>query len=168
MTPRTLLDIRYYDQSFHPDFFREKGWRGRFILLLNWFRFWLETYIQYRVMKLGFSHQEIPANNQKEVVRQFWRDVREERKTSSLLSPFSRKEEGDASSSSLSPREVRYTRGRKTFEVSDLGGEEQQVRPVPLDGLFERMSQPARVRRYAVGPTIHEEVEPVVVQTEKE
>lgn len=165
---KTLLDIRYYDQTFHPDTFRGNGWRGRVVLILNWFRFWLETFIQFLVMRMGMD--QVPAERREDVVSQFWKDVREERAASITHSPLN-KDTSSLIPSSL-PRNIRYKEGRGRRMVQEMETEEVKdtfpLRPLPLDGLVARMTAGTRTRRYgSSGRVVHED-NVGAVETEKE
>lgn len=159
---RTLLDIRYYDQTFHPAFFRVKGWRGRLIVFLNWLRYWIETLVQYHVMRLGFTQADIDPPQRSAVVRQFWKDVKAERAVAF------HEEQAYPTDPPVSIREMRYRYGRRTMEVISLeDGETAVSTPAPIDNLAARMTAGGRSRRYAMGTVIREEVDPVAT-TEKE
>lgn len=175
--PTTLLDVRYYDQVFHPHFFVGKGVSGWFIRVLNWLRYKLETYVQYRILLLGISEssiikkedgstEEVPLNK-KEMKEGFWRDVLKERLTSELASPLLLQSSisGSPSPSQVSSRESRYQQARVSRVIQEVE-EDVPDRPLPIDDLAQRYGGEGRAAKYGRGPLVYEdEFEPVVINT---
>ena len=162
-----MYRVRHYDQSFHPDVFRGGGWRGTFIVVLNWIRWKLETYIQLQVVRFMADVASMPKARQTVVERIFVADVEAERaemlQTSPLIPPRATPE--------TEPRARRYEAGRaggtlEAFATSEDVGTTPPARPVPLDELAARYGGSPRARKYARGhrwtvSAVGEDFEPV-------
>lgn len=159
MQNQTLLDVRYYGEVFHPSRFRGKGWKGSVIRFLNWVRYRLETYVQFRVLMLGMESSGVAAVDKAErakVAHDFWIDVRKEQLHSALLDPeLVTALPGSPSPDQLHLREHRYTTRRGAKSVQEEVGE--LPRPVPLDHLVARHGSDRREKRYGKGTTIVED-----------
>lgn len=168
MPPVTLLHIRYYDQHLLPTLFVGKGWRGWAIRILNLLRYWLETFIQYQVLKLGIEASMPTAEPEvkKAYLRAFREDVKVERRLLSEESPIS-----SPSPSSLSifyKREERYKRGREERVIQEDEVSTSSSPPSRIDALASRLGQPTRTQRYGrTTVVVEDEVEPVEVSTTK-
>lgn len=159
MQNQTLLDVRYYGEVIHPSRFRGKGWKGRVILALNWLRYKLETYIQYRILRLGMEIPGEAAVDRKErskVVENFWRDVKKEQLLSELSDPgLEPSLPGSQVPFEVPSRQQRYVMSRREKVVSE--GVEELPSPLPLDNLIARLGSHGRDQRYGRGMVIMEE-----------
>lgn len=150
----TLRDIRYYDQTFHPDFVKLRGgklWRVYFVLLLNWLRFWIETLVQHQMVKLMSVMEGHSKSDTRKLVSAFWEDVKAEAEASKKASPFYK---AQYEPPVQTPRSLRYAVGRGSRVVSE--SEDQPERPVPLDNLVQRLGSTGRDRKYGMTVTVHE------------
>ena len=161
MQSPTLLDVRYYDETFHPSRFRGKGWRGFLIRVLNWVRYWIETYVQYLVLKFDITTLD-PTETSKEIVEgavtKFWADVRRERLHSYLSDPaLSPEAPGDLPVTGVLSRQGRYEFRRGERLVHDFSEENEPARPISIEGLAQRYGTPGRESRYSMGVSVMED-----------
>lgn len=148
----TLLHVRYYDQNFHPDEFRRRGWRGSLIRFLNWVRYWLETLLQRVLVSLLLREGGVPAKRGRLFVGEFWKDVDREQAFMRANSPLVEKDPeaevlGDERTD---PRRLRHTKGRVQLPVESNVPD----RPKPLDEMVSRYGGTTRARSYGHGQTI--------------
>jgi hypothetical protein len=145
-----MYRLRYYDEAYHPDHFK-RGMRGWFIVVLNWIRWKLETYVQKQALKFFTENGGLPRDRVKELLRTFHLDVQAEKLEKEQLSPLY----AVAAEAAETPRSraARYTEGRKATMLNDLTppGEDQPVRPKPLDNLIGQYAFGGRATNYVHG-----------------
>ena len=145
-----MYHIRYYQQTFHPDQFRDKSWLGWWIRLCNKTRWRLEVYVQRLVLRRLSQLGELPRDERREVRRRFDLDTRAEQLEAEQTSPLSPPLPDDRM------RAEQYQAGsfRSLFgeAKAEAEGEQLPVRPLPIDDMAARFGHsPVRSRRYAKG-----------------
>lgn len=159
-----MFRIRYYNKVFHPDEFRDGGWRGFVIRLLNSWRWRLEVVVQRQVLAYFTHKHKLTKSRGRELRRAFALDVASERlekeKTSPLLQTLEvesatpthsgRYAYGAAPPSFGPPAPLPIQRGTAP-SAATIATPQLPVRPLPLDNLAAAYGGDPRARRYARG-----------------
>ena len=148
-----MYDIRSYEDRLHPDLFRRGGVLGISIFILNFFRWKLEVFVQYLVLRYMLREQKFSLKKMEEVLATFSLDVQKEnlecRETSPLrVFPLLQTPKVDK------PKETGPT-------VTEVSTPSVGVRGQSLDSLFQKYA-PRRGRnaRYQVGEDQFEPLTP--------
>lgn len=150
-----MYHIRYYDQKYHPDHFK-RGLRGWFIVLLNWVRWRLETYIQKKVLAFLVRLGGLPKTRASALRQMFELDVEAEQLEMKQKSPTVLPYEQPSMPEEIPTRADKYRDGRERSAFDTLKAVEEGTpfpqRPERLDALVARfgVSTP-RQRRYGKG-----------------
>lgn len=118
-----MFRIRYYSETLEPRQF------GRLIRFLNWFRYWLETLIQYLVLKHLLKTTKVAKELRKPFVEQFKNDVKVE------LQEWKK----DTTHEAVVTKALVAAHHKVDAE-----------RPVPVDEFFSRYLNKPKERRYAL------------------
>lgn len=149
-----MYRVRYYNQTFHPDHFRN-GARGWFIVCLNWLRWRLETYVQRNVLKWLAKNGGIPAERMGALSRIFNLDVKAEILEKETTSPKTLKVDEYELPQFIPTRAERYKDGAQRSALNDAKAEADAEglpnRPVSINDMAARYASQPRQRRYARG-----------------
>jgi hypothetical protein len=137
-----MFRIRHYDRYIHPDYFRH-GWLGRFIRLLNWIRWKLETFNQRLVLRYLCAESAVGKTRSGELLKKFQVDVRDEKIRKELTSPLAPVVTQEEMMLAETPT------GAGTFLHQEQAN--GLLRPEPIDALAARYGGNERSRRYARG-----------------
>lgn len=97
--------VPYYRSPIPASYFREKGWRGRVILVANYIRARLQRWIEYRVMLLIAKQQSFDTDTVRALKLRWHEENVEQKRTRVSLGLLPQIEVG--------PPKSRYAEGRK-------------------------------------------------------
>jgi hypothetical protein len=141
-----MYRIRHYAELIHPDHFKKSGWRGTFIVCLNWLRWKLEVFTQKQVVKWFAKWGQLPEAQESEILRTFKLDTQAEALLKEMTSPLH-----EVPPPPEVPRAERYADGAVKTALDVTVGENGSypMRPKSLENLIGQYGFNARSRRYA-------------------
>lgn len=147
-----MYRVKYYSDEFHPDHFKGKGLRGRWIVFLNWLRWRLEISIHRHVCLFLGTNPAIPESKVRAMFEQLNLDIQQDELNAARSAP-SLQGVVDEPVPPPQPRATRYQIPTVQRQLEDVVAEETGLprRPKPLNNLIGKYAFDQRAKRYANG-----------------
>lgn len=148
-----LFSVRYYSEMIHPDHFKGKGLRGRWIVFLNWLRYRLEVAIHRHTCAFIADNPAIAESKVKSMFKQLDLDLKQDALERERLSPRT-EEVLERPVPPPQPRALRYNMPTVQRALEEMVEHETGVpqRPRKLDNLIGKYGMSgARAQRYVNG-----------------